>query len=260
MPERGHPRRSPSAPTLLLTCEHGGNDVPPRYRPLFARAATVLRSHRGWDPGALALAKSLARVLRAPLVASTTTRLLIDLNRSLDNPAVYSRYTAELPAPDRVAIGAMHYVPHRKAVIRRVADQVDSGRAPVVHVGVHSFTPVLRGRRRDVHVGLLFDPSRPLEAAVCLAWGRSLARLRPRWTIAMNRPYKGTDDGLTTSMRGLFAADEYLGIELEVVQPLLTKTGPALRRVHTDLAMSLKDALGARPELVSRRTRRARVW
>src|SRR5436305_13375521 len=38
---------------LLITCEHGGNAVPERYRGAFAGAARALASHRGYDPGAL---------------------------------------------------------------------------------------------------------------------------------------------------------------------------------------------------------------
>jgi predicted N-formylglutamate amidohydrolase len=245
-------------PTLLLTCEHGGNTVPARYRRLFADAAFDLQCHRGWDPGALPLAESLAQALSAPLVASTTTRLLVDLNRSLFNPTALSPYTADLPLEDRKTLVLNHYFPHRKKVIRFIADRIDKKRSPVVHVGVHSFTPVLRGRRRDVQVGLLFNPNRPLEAALCRVWREELAALRPRWTIALNRPYKGTDDGLTTSLRRLFEPKQYLGIELEVIQPLLTRTGPTLRRVHQDLCRSLAAALARFADQAANRTRRAR--
>ena len=62
---------------LLVTCEHGGNRVPKRYRRLFAGWESVLASHRGYDPGALTLARELARAFDAPLVASTVTRLLV---------------------------------------------------------------------------------------------------------------------------------------------------------------------------------------
>ena len=45
---------------LLVTCEHGGNRVPKEYRRLFAGWEPVLASHRGYDPGALTLARELA--------------------------------------------------------------------------------------------------------------------------------------------------------------------------------------------------------
>jgi predicted N-formylglutamate amidohydrolase len=67
---------------LLITCEHGGNSVPPRWRPLFRGHRALLDSHRGWDPGALPIARALAREMNAPLIYSTISRLLVELNRS----------------------------------------------------------------------------------------------------------------------------------------------------------------------------------
>ena len=64
---------------LIITCEHGGCEVPALYAPLFAGHEALLQTHRGWDMGALALARELARAFNAPLFSATTTRLLIDL-------------------------------------------------------------------------------------------------------------------------------------------------------------------------------------
>ena len=38
---------------LIITCEHGGNEVPAAYAPLFAGHEALLPTHRGWDAGAL---------------------------------------------------------------------------------------------------------------------------------------------------------------------------------------------------------------
>jgi predicted N-formylglutamate amidohydrolase len=75
-----------AATAFLVTCEHGGNRIPAPYRKLFVRQRALLDSHRGWDPGALQMARALSTALRAPLVASTTSRLLVDLNRSAGHP------------------------------------------------------------------------------------------------------------------------------------------------------------------------------
>ena len=72
-----------SPPRLLVTCEHGGNQVPREYRPLFRGHGSLLRSHRGYDAGSLRMARELAGHFRATLLHSETTRLLVDLN--LDN-------------------------------------------------------------------------------------------------------------------------------------------------------------------------------
>ena len=76
-----HHGLSPHAVTrdaLIITCEHGGNEVPAEYGSLFAGHEALLPTHRGWDAGALMLAQQLATAFDAPLFAATTTRLLID--------------------------------------------------------------------------------------------------------------------------------------------------------------------------------------
>src|SRR4030081_1301042 len=64
--------------TFIITCEHGGNRIPAPYRRLFRGRRVLLDSHRGYDPGALVMARALARAFRAPLVTSTISRLLVD--------------------------------------------------------------------------------------------------------------------------------------------------------------------------------------
>ena len=85
----------------VVSCEHGGNVIPPAYRKLFVGQARVLDSHRGHDPGAMQLARDLARACEAPVVGATITRLLIELNRSPHNPRLYSEFTPRLPRQAR---------------------------------------------------------------------------------------------------------------------------------------------------------------
>ncbi|MDP2109733.1 MAG: N-formylglutamate amidohydrolase [Thiobacillus sp.] len=85
----------------LITCEHGGNRIPPRFHALFADFEALLHTHRSHDPGALAPARELAMALAAPLFVSTTSRLLIDLNRSIGHPRLYSGATRSAPPAAR---------------------------------------------------------------------------------------------------------------------------------------------------------------
>ena len=56
----------------------GCSAIPAPYRDLFHAHQALLDSHRGYDPGALILARALATAFAAPLVASTVSRLLVD--------------------------------------------------------------------------------------------------------------------------------------------------------------------------------------
>ena len=236
------PRRAPRSPParggleLLLTCEHGGHAVPARWRPLLRGHRRLLASHRGWDIGALRIARSLARRLDAPLVASTTSRLLVDLNRSLGHRKLFSELTRSLPSRERARLVERHWRPHRAEVERRCERSIAAGRR-VLHLAVHSFTPVLDGRVRDVDVGLLYDPDRTLERRICRSIQRELAQALPHLRIRRNQPYRGTADGLTTHLRRRFPAGAYAGIELELNQALFA------RRAEANLGGALADAL-----------------
>lgn len=241
---------------VLVTCEHGGNAVPARYRGLFRGSERTLASHRGWDPGALVIAKDLRKGLRAPLIAATVSRLVVDLNRSADSPTLLSRWTAGLAEGERERLLRDHYRPYRERVERTVGRMAAGGRM-VVHISVHTFTPVFRGERRTVDVGLLFDPSREREAAVCRALrdlfvGEPLDE-RARFNVRFNEPYKGTDDGLTTHLRARFPASRYAGIELEVNQRFPRRGGRMWDRVRGRIVGSVYLAAGELGALASGR-------
>ncbi|MCB0781631.1 MAG: N-formylglutamate amidohydrolase [Flavobacteriales bacterium] len=198
---------------LILTCEHGGNEVPAEYWDLFQGAEDVLQSHRGWDPGALDLYATLLQHADAGWSA-TVTRLLVELNRTLGHPELFSEYSRVLGPADRERVLAIHYAPFRLAVADRIAGYLNAGHA-VLHVSVHSFTPVLDGKPRDLEVGLLYDPAHGRERVIARDWKDRMQELAKGWRIRMNQPYKGTADGHTKALREFFG-ERYAGIELEV--------------------------------------------
>jgi predicted N-formylglutamate amidohydrolase len=221
---------------VVVSCEHAGNRLPDRFRSLFRGQRKVLSTHRAWDPGALDLARTIARTLDAPLVANTVSRLLIECNRSADHPQLFSEFSRRLPREDKEYLRNRHYLPHRGAVEAVVKSGIRT-HGSVVHIGVHTFTPVLDGRRRNADVGLLFDPRRAAEAVFCELWIIALARFAPELHVRHNYPYRGTSDGLTTTLRGKFSANRYLGIELEVNQQLVRLKG--WKETRADIARSL---------------------
>jgi len=227
---------------IVVTCEHGGNAVPVQLRALFRGRTALLRSHRGWDPGALDLAETLAARLRAPLVASTTTRLLVDLNRSPHNPRVLSEVTRPLPPAERRALLERHHAPYWTAVRAEVA-RAFAKHARVVHLGVHSFTPVLDDQVRRPDVALLYDPRRAPERALAVEWARALARALPGRAIGRNDPYRGTADGLTTALRREHGARSYVGIEIEVNQKHVGRGGRFPRWVVDALVETLEEVM-----------------
>jgi len=206
---------------ILITCEHGGNDVPHRYRDLFRKKARILSTHRAFDPGALKFAGRIAGILRSPLYYCTTTRLLVDANRSLSNRGAFSEFSRALPEEDREWLIRNVYLPYRRSAERKIQAWVRSG-APVFHLSVHSFTPLLGGVKRNADVGLLYDPARAEEKRISRFLQRELKR-HTGLRIRCNYPYLGRSDGFTTALRKLHDPQNYLGMELELNQSLLMK-------------------------------------
>lgn len=226
----------------LVSCEHGGNVVPPPYRSLFTSHKALLDSHRGWDPGALALARDLARSLPAPLFYATVSRLVIDLNRSLGHPRLYSEVTRAASKEVRKEILAHCYLPYRQRVEEHIAQAVARG-CRVVHVSSHSFTFILNGAERQADVGLLYDPARPGEASFAKLWQAALKTLAPQLKVRRNYPYTGTSDGFTVYLRKRFSAENYIGVELEINQKHVAAGTGKWRELRQPIIASLKQAL-----------------
>ena len=199
----------PRSDYLILSCEHGGNRLPAPFQHLFTKR--FLGTHRGHDPGALALARDFAAVTGAPLFYSTVSRLLVELNRPLGHPQVFAK---NLPPRVREELLQRYYFPYWRQVegaVRRTSRRV-------LHISFHSFTPKLRGERRTTDVGLLFDPAREPEVRFCHAWRGSIVALSPELQVHYNKPYRGTFPSLVDELRKKFRPKRYVGIQVEVNQ------------------------------------------
>lgn len=205
--------------SLIISCEHASRAIPPEFRSLFREGRSALATHRGWDIGVLPVARKLAALGDSVLLEGNFSRLLVDLNRNEDSPVLFSEWTKTLSAPAREAILKRYHRPHWRHSETAVQKAIRrSGNA--IHWGVHSFTPKMNGYLRPTQIGILYDPSRPREAAIATRWQRRLKKSCD-YRIHRNLPYRGTGNGLISTFRKRLPASQYLGFEIEVNQALL---------------------------------------
>jgi predicted N-formylglutamate amidohydrolase len=231
---------------LIISCEHGGHEVPAAYAALFTGHEVLLDSHRGWDPGALQLGRQMADTFGAPLYASTTTRLLVDLNRSIGHRQLHSEATRGLTRAERQAIVIGHYRPHRDAIEGEIACRIVRGEQ-VIHIASHSFTPELNGVVRRADVAWLYDPRRVAESALVQRWLAEFAQRSPGLRLRRNYPYQGRGDGLASVLRKRYPDPAYVGIELEVNQRFAVQGGAPWQTLRSGLVESLAAALATQP-------------
>ncbi|MGK0413640.1 MAG: putative N-formylglutamate amidohydrolase [Polaribacter sp.] len=199
---------------LVLTCEHGGNDIPETYKKHFPNDE-VLKTHRGYDMGALDLFQYL-KPLSDVSFYSTTSRLLVELNRSLHHKMLFSEFTKHLSKIEKDNIIKDYYLPYRLRVEDKINDYVNRSEE-VLHLSIHSFTPQLNGKIRNCDIGLLYDSQRNKEQEFCKNLKALLLKHNPNINIRFNYPYLGKADGFTTFLRKQFPKN-YIGIEIEVNQ------------------------------------------
>lgn len=175
---------------LLLVCDHARNRVP-RVLGDLGIAPGDLDRHIGWDIGAEAVARALARHLGAPLILSGYSRLVIDCNRRLDDPTSIPATSdgtaipanARLTAAERRARAEACFFPYHRLIEAHL--DARAAQRPVL-LSIHSFTPSLGGAVRPWHVGVLWneDDRLALPLMAALASEGDLV-------VGDNEPYSG---------------------------------------------------------------------
>ena len=213
---------------LILTCEHASNKLPAAFKKVVP--AEVLKTHRAYDIGAVQVFRKLVKFAKPEFYCEGKfSRLFVDLNRTITNKSAFSEYYEALEARDKAAAKkakaqATAYWNEYRAAIEKFVDSALNTKtraaksAPtIVHLGIHSFTPVLNGKVRNTDIGILYDPTRPQERAYANVIKAEIKRLYPTMKVRFNYPYKGSSDGLTTTLRKKFGP-QYVGIEIEINQ------------------------------------------
>lgn len=246
LPSAGDTDPAPPGPgAWLLTCEHASRRIP---RPLRSTAADRpwLATHWGYDIGARAVVRTLARRWAAPAVLARFSRLVVDANREPDHPdLVRGEVEGHALSFNRGLTGAevgrrlaTLHAPYHAEVDRLLAQLRAAGRAPLL-LSVHSFTPAWEGRARPMEVGVLFDEHDDLaeEAA---------RRLEAEgFVTARNAPYSGKAGLIYAPQRhGRMHAVPYL--ELELNQALIAAPAAA-RAVAVRVARALGPLSGCAP-------------
>ena len=200
---------------LVLTCEHGGNFIPKNYRGYFKNQEAVLNTHRGLDFGALDVFTHLQPLSNFSHF-SKTSRLLIELNRSLHHKDLFSELSKLMSENEKAALITGYYSEYRDTVEAAIKKYIATNNK-VIHISVHSFTPVLDHIERHCDVGLLYDASKKEESSFCKQFKKELLLEENPLNIRFNYPYLGKADGFTTYLRKQFS-ENYIGIEIEINQ------------------------------------------
>lgn len=205
---------------LVLTCEHAGYEIPQEYKELFKNKNEILKTHRGYDPGALDVFRHLLALSHFNYF-HPISRLLVEVNRSVGHPQLFSEFTKELSKTDKKQVLEKFYYAYRNPVEETISEILVTGEK-VLHLSVHSFTPKLNQEIRNADIGLLYDPGSRYEKEFCKNLKQQFRVFSPQLNVRYNYPYLGKSDGFTTYLRKKFP-ENYMGIEIEINQKFQAK-------------------------------------
>ncbi len=230
---------------VILVCDHATNAMPAEFDHLGLPPEQLMR-HIAWDIGAEDTVRAMAAALGAPAVLSRFSRLLVDPNRGDDDPTLVRSISDGVVIPGNAGLDASGIAARRHRFAEpyhaAIADMIDRALAADIVpalVSLHSFTPVMQGRPRPWHVGILWDADPRLNVPL-------IQRLREERDLVVgdNEPYDGALEGDTidrhATRRGL------ANTLIELRQDLIAHQVDA-RRWGERLALMLAPIL-ARPE------------
>lgn len=179
---------------LIVCCDHAGRRIPGSLGNLGLERA-LLDLHIACDIGARQVATLLARKFDAPLLLANYSRLVIDLNRHLDDPTLIPE------ASDGVVIsgnaGLSHgqrrrrieqmFLPYHRRYGEMVGRLQGKFVKPII-LALHSFTPEIQGVGRPWDIGLLWEHHYDLAQALAANLGKN-----DGLCIGQNQPYHACD-------------------------------------------------------------------
>ena len=200
----------PAPGGIVAICDHASNFVPADID--LGIAPGLLEKHIAWDIGAAAVTELLAREHGLPAHLAAISRLVCDLNREEDAPALVPH------ASDGHAIpGNLFDLAGREERIERFFRPYHAGLAawleraePALILSIHSFTPSLESA----------PAARPWEVGVLYNEDDRAARLgiplfaEAGCVVGDNQPYSGRDLNATMNRHAEAHGRNYLGIEL----------------------------------------------
>ena len=233
--------------SCFLCCDHASRAVPKCLDRLGISDESLSR-HIGWDIGAAAVTRHLVEALDAPAILAGFSRLVIDVNRDLENPTSMPEVSDHVPVPGNQGLSPEAraqrvdalFHPYHREMDRLMAGFAARGVVPLF-LSIHSFTPVMNGFVRPWHIGILWDQDPRLARPLI----EDLARDK-KLVVGDNEPYSAREPaGFTVRKHAETKGIPHVGIEIR--QDLIGDAAGA-REWGERLAICFK-ALDARPEL-----------
>ena len=178
---------------ILLIGDHASNAVPKALKNL-GLDDHVFGQHIAYDIGSKKLIHHLPQHLDAAALLAGYSRLVVDLNRSLEDDSVMPEISDNTVIKGNLNMSQEHrnqrircfYTPYRTVIDRILARYRENQIVPAI-ISIHSFTPEMAGFSRPWHAGILWDK----DPRIAVPLMKNLRAHPDNFNVGDNEPYSG---------------------------------------------------------------------
>jgi len=182
--------RGSSSLPVVLSCDHGSDEIPAEYGNLGMSSAHVEECSSGMDKGAASVFEHLVQELDCRGIRSRISRLVVDMNRYVDQDELIPEHWGGKPIPGNRGLSraarqqriARYHAPYHRALVELLV-ACERRHGVAFYFAIHAMAPEFEGEVRDMDFALICNRGRrwapPLQAAMA-ARG---------FTATVNEPY-----------------------------------------------------------------------
>ena len=222
---------------ILIITDHASNYIPKEYSNL-GLPDSFLINHIAFDIGVKELVLDLSNRLKCKVIQGKYSRLLIDLNRDLNDPTVIPEIVDRKIIPGNIGLSKSELRLRVKKIYNKYHHEIDQtikNKKVKVILSLHSFNPIFKNKRRLLEFGILSNEDKNLSSII-------IDQLKlQKLNVGDNKPYSGNLIGDSMYRHGL--RNKLPHALIEVRNDLLsnpTKIKRVSRLLHKTIVKSLK--------------------
>tara|TARA_A100001015_G_scaffold177860_1_gene197736 strand:+ start:347 stop:1051 length:705 start_codon:yes stop_codon:yes gene_type:complete len=222
---------------ILIIADHASNYIPKEYNNL-GLSDYFLNNHITFDIGVKELGLDLSNRLKCKVIQGKYSRLLIDLNRDLNDPTIIPEIVDGKIIPGNIGLSKSELRLRVRTIYNKYHNEIDQiikNEKVKVILSIHSFNPIFKNKKRFLKFGILSNEDKNLSSII-------IDQLRlQKFNVGDNKPYKGNLIGDSMYRHGL--RNKLPHALIEVRNDLLsnpTKIKRVSRLLHKTIVKSLK--------------------
>ncbi len=184
---------------ILFIADHASNYIPSSLKNLGLKD-NQLNSHIAYDLGVKELCINLSNLLNSKYIIGEYSRLIIDLNRDRTDPTLIPEIVDRKIIKKNLNLSS-YYKKKRISEIynryhRKIKKTITQNNITVL-ISIHSFNPIFKKKKRNLHFGILSNRDRRLSDYIITEMKSNKLK------VGDNEPYEGNLIGDTMYKHGL---------------------------------------------------------